>query len=678
MKKRASIIFLALLAALTSFGQQIVLDSPVKAGELTLFPDMEDPNTYYYLSDKPRIAMGANGKPQFSFLRFVENAKTGTSATGGKSEGEGGGIVHALVTLGVTPEQLAEANQALKSVNSNGKIQGPIIYSGGTVALISSIAQPNGEYAKSVLGLGKAPVLDGQKAAVSVLLTKQGAKILRESFNTPTPDMTFSFEMTISGFRKPKKAIIEANFESIYEHKSFQAAVAAPILQAEINVAFDDLVKSGAIKVINKGADEQMERLIEDAYTKLTRMMFESTGGTGTPSLDQLTSSAGGRPSMLDRASTMLNAARTEQRAENQAIRAENQANRAANQARQNNASSPPDPEIPPPSAGGEATEGAGADGTPARSDANQPRPAVDRSPRTPATAAVESARNNPPPAPSPVAADATPARQEQEVPSIAIAASFQMRRVRQQGTYRIDLEKWSKDNLSIPFAENVGSINCAECFRDVNLEQNNVFRQREVTTFLDGFDAQDFGRYINYVSVIMRKKHGSGELTEDELRIDKNNFNAEGNIFALVYGWKGDNTTAKWSEYEYKTVWNFFGGGNIESPWTKSNLNTIPLAAPFIRNEIVIEADPGIMAEKGIRSAEVKFFFKIGDKEQSKQLRLNMKQGQYSGSVDLYTPRANTEFEYEVTWFENSGTSKHSGRLKGNNTMVYIDNIPN
>src|SRR5690606_10034321 len=92
---------------------------------------------------------------------------------------------------------------------------------------------------------------------------------------------------------------------------------------AEVNMAFDDLVRSGAIKVINKGADEQMEKLIEDAYNKLTRMMFEPTGGTGTPSLEQLAGSTGGE-SLMDRASNLLNTSRSEAKANNATIREEN------------------------------------------------------------------------------------------------------------------------------------------------------------------------------------------------------------------------------------------------------------------------------------------------------------------------------------------------------------------
>ena len=74
MKK--TMFFLVVFAAFAGItgAQPINLDRPVKAGELTVFPDIGNPTQYYYISDKPKLATDANGKPQFSFLRYAENA----------------------------------------------------------------------------------------------------------------------------------------------------------------------------------------------------------------------------------------------------------------------------------------------------------------------------------------------------------------------------------------------------------------------------------------------------------------------------------------------------------------------------------------------------------------------------------------------------------------------------
>src|SRR5262245_3796636 len=95
--------------------QQMLLDKQVKAGQLILFPDLNNENMYYYVPDKVRLATDASGTPEFSFLRYVENVRSGADQPEAR-EGEGGGIVHALVTLGVTPEQLDDARRELQRI----------------------------------------------------------------------------------------------------------------------------------------------------------------------------------------------------------------------------------------------------------------------------------------------------------------------------------------------------------------------------------------------------------------------------------------------------------------------------------------------------------------------------------------------------------------------------------
>ncbi len=220
--------------------QQMLLDKPVKAGELTLFPDLSDSTAYYYVPDKARLAIDANGKPQFSFLRYVENVRSAADQPDIRT-GEGGGIVHAVVALGVTPEQLQDARRDLPRVRPGGRIVGPVVYRSGKFGLITSFKDPAGNLAKQVVGLGSAPILDGEKAAVSIQLTKLGATLLWASFHTTTPDISFTFEMEMAGFRSPHRAVIEANFDQIYAHEAFAVGFASTYLAAEIKGAFDDL-----------------------------------------------------------------------------------------------------------------------------------------------------------------------------------------------------------------------------------------------------------------------------------------------------------------------------------------------------------------------------------------------------------------------------------------------------
>ena len=51
---------------------------------------------------------------------------------------------------------------------------------------------------------------------------------------------------------------------------------------------------------------------------------------------------------------------------------------------------------------------------------------------------------------------------------------------------------------------------------RDAGVTADPLFRQREIALFVDGLNAQDFGQYINFVTVQMRKKHATGDVTGD------------------------------------------------------------------------------------------------------------------------------------------------------------------
>jgi hypothetical protein len=644
------ILFLFFVMNISIHAQDIILDKIVRAGELVLFQSISNANEYYYLSDKARLAIDpATGKPQFSFLRYVENQRSGSDQAN-KDEGDGGGIVHCVIELGVTQEQLSAARQGLSRVNSNGAIKGPALYQGGTIALISSVNDPTSGFSKKVLGLGKAPILDGQKAAISINLTKLGAKILWESFQMPTPDMSFSFEMDLKGYRSPKGFTIEANFDQIYQHSSFGAAAITrqgnSILAGEINAAYEDLFKSGAIKVTQRGTDENIEKALEDAYGKLTRMMFDPASSGATPAAPALPGAAS--TSLLDRAQTLLNQGRRDALADFLAFEGQEREVLAREEASQ------------------PTTSGGQTEPTTTQVD-SRPRSMHSRS-RPPDSDPFPNARER-----------YNYERPRPTMPTTAVVVSYSMRTSRQRGIFRIDLNKYTTDNLSMRFDHNVGKINCTDCFKQINLD-DPLYKQREIAAIMDGYNAEDFQKYINYVTVTMRKKHENGEYTNDEIQIDRTKFNQQGNFFKMLYGWKGDNNRLKWRDYEYKTVWNFFGGANLEGQWTKTDVATIPLSPPYIRRVIDIEADQETINREGIRSIEVKISYKVEGKDMLKQVRINPKSGQLMVQAEVLLPSISSliepKYDYEITWILNDGTNKKSPLKSSTSVVIFADKI--
>jgi len=589
-------IVLPYILVLISFSiihsQNVFLDKPILAGKLTCFPDVSNPNNYYYLTNKLRLGTHEDGTPQFSFLRYVSNVRSDDGAAAPR-EGEGGGVVHAVVELYDDPEDRKEAMRELKRLtrNDNAQLVGSIIYKSGTMTLISSIANKEGGFAKTILGLGPAPTLAGNKAAVSILLNKEGAKILWETFKTPTPDMSFSFVMNINGYRSPINAWIEINFDKVYESHSIDAGLKfrtaggggkkeggskpAPggggfMFNGEINLMFENLRQTGAIKVGGPQGDEKFEEIIKIGTSKLIDMVFEP--------VQQSQQQPGDMASMLKAANDM--------------------------------------------------------NGKKDSNSANQPGLQVD--------------------------------------------FAYKFKQVKKSGSFRMDLNRSMTEQLQIRFDENLGKIKCPPCFREVNLD-DPMFRQREVLVSIDGMNSEQFKKYINFATVSMKKTHGNGDVTADEVRIGANEMDKTGNVYRLLYGWKDklDAQKDKWLQYEYKTIWSFFGNYNVETPWVSNDDFAVNLGPPVRPINIDIEASQDMLKQQEVRSVNVKFYYNFGGGEKLEQINIKTDGANTANRVELVLPNNTYDYEYEAIWRLTGNREIKSGRIKSNNSLIYADELP-
>jgi hypothetical protein len=680
------------LFAQKEFVQRIMLDKPVTAGPLKVFPLVEDPNSYYYLPNKVRLGVDDNGRPQFSFIRYVENVRSGATEKEA-GVGNGGGYVHLLIGLSVTPDEIKAAEQELKNINPRGKINGTVVYRGGTMALITKSVITNaaaGEgQQRRVLGIGPAPVMEGDKIAVSFLLDKTDATLLWESLKSSTPDISFNLNMTLAGYQSPVEFKIEMDWDKIYNHEIFNMGVATPILQAEIGIATQQLRETGAIKITQIGEDPNMQRLQDVLTNKMIDMCFTPFGREGSPNWNELAQPLNGGQSFLDRATNQLNAERTRQRDENRQIRSENrderrytdEENRRRRQdsisaAASRNQSNPESSTTTGSTATGTSgTEGEedGATATSIREGRVTPRSSTASPALGPAFSNPANYRNA-----NEAIPDAQPVqRQEEGLQAINIVASYQKKTIQHTGKYTAEARTYFTTSLTEVFAGNIGKINCKDCLREVNLD-DPLYKQRELVCFIDGEISQDFNKYINYVTVSMRKKHPGGDITTDEVRVDRKNFNSEGNSFKLLYGWKpGDNDRRNWLNYEYKTVWNFFGGGSVENDWKPAADQVIPLKAPVNRRTINIVADADKVKQNNIRSVTVRIYYKVGGEEQFKQTSLNLNKQVYSATVDFILSKDQVEYEYEIDWLTGNNQTVKSGRTKSVFDDIFVDTLP-
>lgn len=684
-------------AAMPAWGQQVILDNQVRAGDLNLFQSLSAPNDYYYAPTEARLGVQPGGTPSFSFTRYIS---PNVSATAANDSGNAIGVVHAVVELGVTDEQLEDAREALREVVPAGRIVGPLTFQSGTFALISSYSEPGSDTTLRVAGVGNMPLLEGDRAAVSLRLTSQGTVELWESFNRATPDISFSFNAEIDGYRSPKKALIEADFDRIYSHKAFEAGIASPYLQAEIEAAFDDLRRTGAIRLTQVGDDENLQELVDAAYTRLIDIIFESSESTGIDSVNELATAArGDEDSMLERASTLLTQ-RTEAIDErNEAIRERNSEREAASAAAAENESSvgtttrdvtrleeseselreraealritadyendPEDKQV--------LTTQADRYDTLAGERETELGAARTRLADQQRAAASANARE---------LAAGEPEEEESDFP-IAIVASFRMKEVKESGSYRIDLNKYTADTLSLRFDQNIGDLsgymNNPDVFATVDLA-DTALRQREVPVFIDGLNAEDFGQYINFATIVLRKQRpGTETFAIDEVRVDRENFRNSANNFKLVYNKLSDGNQADFLQYDYRVLWNFFGGAELDQPWTTTDRSGIAIAPPYQRRTIFLEADPARIATAGVRAIEVTVYYSLGGVEKSKKVSLTPRSdGQgLSQQVEFMLPDGNYQYAYEISWRMGDGSRRSSGRVTSADGTLFIDEIP-
>ena len=639
---KLSLLCLTLLFSSQIIAQNALLDEIVQAGELSLFPDINNKNNYYYLLDKARVSIKPNGDPNFTFVEYVDRDSK-SSDISGIEDAPGGGFFHALIEFNVSDEMRAAAATDLRKINSSAKIMGPALYDQGTVKLITSLEDKDGNFIQQVAGLGSAPILENQQVAISVALTKKGAIILRNVFNSENSLLALGFEMQLSGYRSPRQVTIEANFDNIYQHQNIQAAAVTPVFASEINTTFDELRNTGGVKVTQINADEDMEKAMETAYNKLTQIIFD-LNGSGAPNAAQMAANVGGKKSMLDRVSGMLDKARKEVRQENKEVRQENNAKvQSAFESKKEFEAYKKIDENAKKLVGEINKEmGYASSSKPEKSKSTKDKVSV----------------------------------KPKKLPSFAVGVSYTLKKERKSGSYKIDLNKYSVDTKSFPFSENVTIQDCASCFLKIDTE-DEFYKQRIINAQLDGFNAASFNQYINFVTLLVQKEHQNGEVTQREVKIDKTKFNESANNFKMTYGWKDDANRNRWLQYKYKTVWSFFGGFEQASDWISNSGSIITLAPQYRTKRISVEADSDFVNDNNIRAIDVRLYYKLGEQEYTRETTLNFsKEDGASKSVEIIVENNNPNYSYDATIYVKGQDDLEMAKAITRSSSVYFDNF--
>jgi hypothetical protein len=701
----------------TEFFMGILLDQITTLGSLKACPSRQNPKEYYYLPNQVKIAMDdKTGKPKFSFVKYVTNKRSDTEEVDIK-EGEGGGWVHFLMGLSVSDNEKAKAQAELQKKVPGAVLKGPIIYKEGTVELVTKAQATNDKI--RILGTGPAPILDGDFIAVGFSLNADDATILWETLKGPNPDVSLNFKMTLAGLNSPVGAKVEVNWDIMKKHRLMNLDIDIPIVKVQISDMVTQLKQNGTLKVTTVGGSNIGQNLIKKVEDMIIKLCFSETNIDSVGKVDRSSRflvNEANRKAKQEAERSREEADKTEFKANltseietEKALKTEaDNAEKANNDLKDAEAIeniSKKEKQILALKNELETTEREKLildkkedkkdnenelkiiNGKIAKlkieieSETKQKRKLEEEQKKIVKTRLENSTSNK-----KELATKAKEIVSETKEKiadltgftkaDLSITAIYHRAKVERSGTLFYDLNNYEPTTIKETFGGNIGKINCPTCIIEVNTA-SHLYTQRELIARLDGEAARNdnFGKYINHVTVRMRKKHGAGDLTFDEVRIDRKNFNKEGNIFKLLYGWqKGDNNRNNWLDYDYQTSWNFFGGYTINQPWQQSNNQVIAISPPFARSEIKIIAEKEALISANIRAAFVKIYYKMGENEFMKKATITPKNEVQEQIVSIIHSQNELNYEYEIDWVFKDGHTKQSGRKASNNDIIFVD----
>lgn len=306
------LVALVMVLTATAAVAQPLFETAVQAGDNTFFRDARDEHAYHYAPTGLRVAEDRDGEPQFLFVKYMRAAEEdGDDRTQG-------GLLHALLTWGLDGDALERARAAVRRLDAEARLIGPVSIEKGEVAVVSAAAAADGGFVRQVVGTGTCSMLPGGRCALGMSLSPAGATLLWETFEKPTSDVSARFLVTFRGLSPAFNARLKVNWDEVHKHQEFHhsGTVQYKFFEGKhsVDVVLDELRQKGAITVEVEGEDASTEALWRAAYDHLISLMFDahlppgkgarpasgkgggSKGASATKPADTEASAAGARP----------------------------------------------------------------------------------------------------------------------------------------------------------------------------------------------------------------------------------------------------------------------------------------------------------------------------------------------------------------------------------------------
>ncbi len=257
---------------------------------------------------------------------------------------------------------------------------------------------------------------------------------------------------------------------------------------------------------------------------------------------------------------------------------------------------------------------------------------------------------------------------------------AYQLKDLRTEGKSHLTFKGRSARTLNHFITFNIGDLyqrygSDRRYFRDVPL-WDPAFQQRELFLGVDAEIEKEFNKLINSVTVIVEKKHGNGESTLQSLIVRRGTF-ANGQVnLSTVYGNRGDTDRTQWLTYRYRTIWQFQGGGTLQTGWDTSAAAMINLYTPFTRRTITVDGDMARLQAAGVRAVAVEVDYPFFGITKHHQLTIRLPAAKSENTFEITLPNDAPEIDYSITWFSGNGGTK-SAKGKDKYGAIFVDEMP-
>lgn len=276
----------------------LYLDQPIgKIRGLMVYRDHENPNMFYYVPERPRLARSEGGVPEFVFLKYKRDITDNPDFNEEEGDSLGGGFLSFTVDIGVDDAVLNSVKGELRRFAEDEVQLAPIQFRKGAVRLsimkdaseeeeAPSNVQAGTTFFEEVYGATMPSLFGDNRATFSVVLNQEGATLIEAGLRTGISPIGVIYRLEFLGMRPSFDVKITAEYRRIYNHLETEfgarGQIQAVSLAADISAAFQKLRDDGVIKVevTHFTDDDDLRRQAEEAFnwfkTELLKEFFET------------------------------------------------------------------------------------------------------------------------------------------------------------------------------------------------------------------------------------------------------------------------------------------------------------------------------------------------------------------------------------------------------------------